>query len=252
VGFTNKVIFWIIPLIVLVVLVVAFFAEDSLFEDIKIATEDIQKLPYIPEVDVGVGAEIQGDEAPTIQRAQMEAIGELNKTIFKMKGQQKCFANYKGLPDLSDISVVFEEGVNKYRMIIKAGEHGTKEVKVYDMGNIRPCVIADRTASGLEITEMFFLNFLRVPPQQGGDFFKPVTSINLAYDGENKIFHDFGSNDIEDSGWLFTPDGTHMCFFPTNDVTLRDEDGTSKIYFKEALPLLVQNPDSGAKLCENE
>ena len=39
------------------------------------------------------------------------------------------------------------------------------------------------------------------------------------------------SDNFENEGWLFTPDGQHICFFPTNKVPNYDDDGIDNNYF---------------------
>ena len=48
-----------------------------------------------------------------------------------------------------------------------------------------------------------------------GYFQDDVTEITLFNDGENKISYSQITSDLNDGGWLYTPNGKHICFFPT-------------------------------------
>ncbi len=212
--FINKLVFWVIPLVVLVILVIAFFGEESMFEGLKLAAKDIQET-----IPVGIGAETIKPESPAIHAEHQTAIDQLKSAIEKMKGKDNCFMNYGQLPPLGagGTSIVFEKGIDTYRMTILGGESGVIEIVSYDLGNIKPCVIAGKTPSDLDVAEMFYNNFLKEPAETGEMYYKPSDSLTIKYNGKNKVFHDSGSNSLEDGGWLYTPDGKHICFFPTGD-----------------------------------
>jgi len=225
-SFMNKLIFWIIPLVVLVILVIAFFGEESMFEGLKLAAKDVQDInPF------GIGAENVTPEKPTIPIEHQEAIVKLKSTIEQMKSSEgNCFMNYQvkdygtgsGLPNLGEkgTSIVFKPGVeNEYLMVVMGGEQGAMQVSREKLSGFKPCVIAGKTHSGLLVSDMFHNNFLKDPIVKGGSSHLPVSSVTIQYDGSNKIIYGSKSGDLKDSGWLFTPGGGYICFFPSFSST---------------------------------
>src|SRR3989338_5511880 len=100
----EKLVFWLITLVAFILLAMYFFnPEDSLFTSIKVAVDDLGKLPVIPNLDVG--AEEAVNTPPAIPGEHQKAIKSLVDTITLMsksgsEGTPNCFARYVPLPNL--------------------------------------------------------------------------------------------------------------------------------------------------------
>jgi len=220
---SKKLIYWLIPLIILLLW---WGWQTDAFASMADTVKGMVK------VSVGT-EELEGVE-PTIPSDHEAAINKLVATIEKMKDAKgtNCFANYKlkdygtgsGLPDLGEkgtsISFKWDEDNKFTRMRIGGGAGGDQDIgRLYkEIEGFRPCVIAGGSAA-----EVFYYNFLKERIEKGGerkipgDYYSEVQNVQIAYDGENEITHDSGISDLEDGGWLFKAEDGIVCFFPTFD-----------------------------------
>lgn len=83
-------------------------------------------------------------------------------------------------------------------------------------------------------------------------YFREVSSLVISYsEGKRTISVpdlSIENEDIEDQGWLFTPEGEHICFFPTNSVTDYSESGIDNNYFTAEEANSIPNNIKNGKL----
>lgn len=224
----NKLPPYILPIAVLFIFLYFFYGSDvsGLVKVKNFVTDMISSIT--PSVNIGA-AKIPG-EKPTIPEEQRVAIEYLKTTISKMKtsaniGVNGCFANYnpsfilrsnenqkQGFPPLKDTSLLLEKNPEGMRLIIK---NDLTEVSTEIIPGVNPCVVSGRDSTGI-IPANFHEKIIQGKDTVGNTFL-PVTEINIL-DGGTKIAYNRGANiDLEDGGFLYTPDGSHICFFPTKD-----------------------------------
>src|SRR3989344_9647947 len=231
-GTVSKVFLFLIPLVVLVVvLAILFRPEEGLFDKVKgliLGAKDI-----LPAVSVGLEEQKAEVTVPDLHKTE---ILELGNTLQGMlgSGKENCFANYGGISELSEAatSLRFElRGDNTFLTVY--GGAGGKQVITdlsVDFPDMKPCVIAG--AGG--VSKNFFKYFIE-GEKLTYPYFSPVNSLTLISDSNDINVPDFDLvNDLEENGWLFTPDGEHICFFPTNTVADYNDEGIDNDYFTVA------------------
>ncbi len=256
-GVASKIIFYVLPIVFLLVVLVIFFGESGAWEELKATILDLKR--FLPEM--GMGAEELGAEIsiPEIHQAQ---ILSLSKTIFTMlgKGKENCFANYGGFSELGKeegTSILINSEGNKTVLTVGGGAGGKQmltELRT-EFPGMKPCVIAGRG----RVAEHFFNFFIEEEKQLVYPYFQPVDALTIYYQsksgkrkGNSIAFLDIGLGDnFEDGGWLFTPDGEHICFFPTNWVFNYGESGIANEWFTDgevnSIPNLIKQ--GKLKLC---
>ncbi|MBS3123610.1 hypothetical protein J4437_03155 [Candidatus Woesearchaeota archaeon] len=258
-GWEGKLIFWIIPLVALVILVMIYFGDNSLFEELKMNVGGIldTSKKFLPDVKLGED-ELQANK-PTIPEEQFQAIEKLKQIILSMKTdaqkntQSNCFGNYLdlnylnsqgppldygtggGLPALgSTIIELKEENGDTYLKIKGIGPGGNWEYSNEKLERVTPCVIAGAD----NVAENFYRSFINTEKAGSiSNYYLDVDQITIFQDGTNKITFTKESqsitNEIKDGGWLFTPDGNRICFFPTADYwwAEADDEGLEERFF---------------------
>lgn len=236
----SKVFMFIIPLVVLiVVLSILFRPEEGLFEKVKGLILGAKEV--LPKVSIGL--EEQKAEV-TISDVHRKEIIQLKDVIEGMVniGNENCFANAGPLSDLGEKETSFKfELQGDKTMFTVYGGAGGKQI-ITDLSTeftaVKPCVIAGKGG----ISKNFFTSFIE-GEELSSPYFKEVNSLTISYgtsgDNGNRIrvgdfdsdtVNDEGDN-LENDGWLFTPDGLHICFFSTNKVANYDDDGIDNDYF---------------------
>jgi len=256
----KKLVYYLIPLVVLILIGMWAWGPEALWAKTKGAYEGVKG--FLPNVSVGAKG-LEGGE-PTIPGEQREAIDKLRATIKQMLKSNKtnCFASYGGLPELGEegTSIIFNwrEDKNLTELIVKGGAGGKQEVFYEEIKGMRPCVIAGKDSVGGDVSENFYYTFLEPDPSEvkSSTYYTPVGAINLFY-YEGRTFFcrnanvirvpEFGEDpvndecdNLEDGGWLFTPDGKHICFFPTVYGD-NDKDGTNNDFFELGEKFSVPN-----------
>lgn len=234
-GVVTKLIFYIIPIVVLVLLVVFFYSDAGAFEKVKNITSSAEN--YVPNISIGA-KEITAQEIslPTEHKAQISRLKE--KINLMMESDKKnCFANYGGFSSLGEkgttIQIQYDAGADATHFTFKGGAGGQQEIpeEAFTIEKMHPCVIA----GGSEITEKFWRKFIWKETIAGNYYF-PVSSLeinSLAGDTHIRV-PEFGAdvvndqdNNFEDHGQIFTPDNKHICFISTiyGSLSNFDEDG---------------------------
>lgn len=225
-GWLNKLVFWIIPLIVLIILIIAFYGDDSLFAELKSAVQGV--VDIAPTVNVGL-EEIESEQ-PSVNEAQEKAILDLKEALEKMSGQEECFLDFGDLPSLENAGIEMVNLGGKTSFNTYGGEGGKQIVTElsFDL-DFKPCVIA----GDARITENFFNHFIN-GLEKKENHYREVNKIIISNDGDNIIsVPNLVSNDFESEGWLYTPGNKIVCFFPTNKVKNYDQDGLANEWFSE-------------------
>ncbi len=208
-------------LIVLLILVVFVFVvvgfPNKAFAQLKDVVQGFKNV--LPPVTVGE-KEIAADK-PTLQNPQrQQEIKNLQKTIATMMNSEKkyCFASYGGFIPFKEgetsISLGYDQKNDETSFTIRGGIEGRQVLR--DVGftikGMVPCVIGGSKA----ITHNFELSFLNYLPWKDKEVvlnhYNPVASILINHEGIN---YSLGSLDLNDAGYLYTPDNRHICFFPT-------------------------------------
>ncbi|MDP3698174.1 MAG: hypothetical protein Q8R47_01165 [Nanoarchaeota archaeon] len=254
-GVVSKVFMMLIPLVVLfVVLAILFRPEEGLFDKAKgliLGAKDV-----LPTVSVGLEEQKADVTIPDVHR---EEIFKLRQTIQGMlgSGNKNCFANYGGISDLGEggTSLKFDVRGDKTLLTVSggAGEGQTIADLAAEFPRMKPCVIAGEGGT----SKNFFTHFIE-EKQLMYPYFTPVNSLSIFgggsdYNGINIPELSLQSN-LEDGGWLFTPDREHVCFFPTNKVANYDDDGIDNNYFALGEENSIQNRINQEKLqyCRSE
>ena len=224
----KKLIYYLIPLIVLILVVMWQFGPEGLFEGMKEAVTGV--------VNITIGAEELTGEKPTIPEEHRKAIRKLVDTIKGMVDSERtnCFANYGKLPDLGEegTSISFQLKGDKTVMVIGGGAGGKQEVSYEEIEGFKPCVIAgpentNEKANDKVVAENFYDNFLRkdfdcagcdmwVCPE-GCDVPYWTMSKQIIIKEKETIVYDGTVGDFEDGGWLYKNNNGYICFFPTVD-----------------------------------
>jgi len=231
-GVTSKIFFILIPLVFLIVVGVIFFGGEGLFGKVKTVVLGAKDL--LPKVSVGLEEQKAEVSIPNVHRAE---IIKLKQTIQGMLGQGKenCFADYVGFSDLGEegTSLTFTSQGDKTLLTVYSGSGGKQTITDLsgEISGMKPCVIAG--AGG--VSEHFFKYFIEEEKELIYPYFNQVNFFRIfgsssSYNGINMPEMGLQSN-LEDGGWLFTPDGEHICFFPTNLVSNYDDNGIDNDYF---------------------
>lgn len=247
----SRIISYIIPLVLLVLVGVIFLSESGAWGDLKeavLSAGDVLEV-FLPKFSIGL--EEQKAEV-SIPDEHQQSIVKLTETISSMLGQGKenCFANYGSFPDFGEggTSLAFESKGDYTAMTVRGGAGGKQIITgLYkEIPAMKPCVIAGT----FEESKKFFEHFIA-----GGKleypYYRAVNSMTIYYStggiggisGNHIYVADFGEepvndegDNLEDGGWLFTPDGEHICFFPTDKLDLFSEtsdDGIAGAIFLE-------------------
>ncbi len=239
-GAATRIIFYLIPLVFLIIVTVIFFGQKGAWEDLKDAVLSAKEI--FPEVKVGLEEQKADVSIPALHQEQ---IGKLLETIKSMlgPGKENCFANYGGFTDLGEkgTSLTLELKGDKTILTVRGGAGGKQIITdlYQEFSAVVPCAIAGPG----DVSERFFNYFIKGEEKLLYPYYHPVNSLAIFYgarggDGNRISVGDFDSDtvndeadNLEDNGWLFTPDGQHICFFPTNKISNFDDDGIANEWF---------------------
>ncbi len=231
---------YILPIIVLVLLVMYYFAPESgAFEKLRSSVSKAKE--YLP--NISVGGELKG-EKPVLPEVHKKEVLQLNATINQMlsSGKKNCFADYGGFStlgqsDTTKVSIVMgydaANDATKFTFLGGAGGEQTITDFQFSISGMVPCVIAGSSS----ITEAFDESFLNENSWSEKENnlkagrYRQVGAIKIRYhegktfacQNANQIYvSEFGEdivndecNNFKDAGMLYTPDNKHICFFPT-------------------------------------
>ncbi|PIN73523.1 hypothetical protein COV20_04845 [Candidatus Woesearchaeota archaeon CG10_big_fil_rev_8_21_14_0_10_45_16] len=227
----------VLLLIILALWLGFYYNPGGAFNKVK----DFSKSISVP---ITVGSETVSGQKPSLPAAQSQGVNSLKKTMKAMMNakQTPCFATYSdnifgsGLPDMQGASITLatgkdKDGVEGAEFIVNGGKGGFQEVSAEFIEGMGLCVIAGSESYVKSFTDIY-LNELpwnekiqRYQPRH----YIPVNSLKIYYsdslrdiDGNHISVPEFPAdlvndegNNLFDGGILYTPDGQHICFFPT-------------------------------------
>jgi hypothetical protein len=224
--------FYIIPLVVLIILGVMIYGDNGLFPSLKKSASGMED--YLPNISFGAEG-IEGIK-PELVPETSKAVNDLINTIKSMKDKQNCFVQYNQLPLL--------KGKNKdsYKIIftpeiitIMAGPEGKQVAETIKIEGIKPCLIAGKINNDdvIKLFQNYFdkeyycgpgYDLNRENMYRCQELEKEVTytlksispsveSLMISYyDGWFSNTNQLSGIDYENT-WLYTPDGKNICFF---------------------------------------
>ncbi len=251
----------LIPIVFLFLILAIFFRGEGLLSKVKEAILGAKEV--LPKVSVGL--EEQKAEV-TIPDEHREQILDLQKTIvFMLSGKgrgvprENCFAEDGVFSDLGEggTSLKFELRGDKTVLTVSGGAGGKQIITDLstEFPSMKPCVIAGEG----DVSKNFLAHFVE-EKELYSPYFTSVNSLTIwygtsGYNGNRISVGGFDSdtvndegNNLENGGLLFTPDGEHICFFPTNKVPDYDDDGIDNDYFESVKENSLQNRLNQGKL----
>ncbi len=245
----TKIILYIIPLIVLILLGFFYFGPSGALDKLKDSAETLKD--YVP--DVSMGADQLTAKEAGVPSEHKTVINSLKTTFEKMtKSTGPCFAYYKqgGLPELKEqgTSITFSyDSVKDETIVMTYGGTAGKQIVTdlsFTIPKMKLCVIADenvvKSFDARYLNDKTWAEKLASP----SDTIREVNSIKIEYStkkyngnvirspnlGED-IVNDVSDN-LRDYGVVYTPDGYHICFFPTV-YGGNDKDGLNDDYLAQ-------------------
>jgi len=259
----NKLVYYIIPLVVLVLIIIWQFGPNGLMEGVKTAVKGVIS-------KVSFGAKTTLASKLILPTEHETAIRNLVSIMGKMRDSSStnCYMNYKvkgyghsGMPDLGGTTgTIITLSENKIDLSYngQVPDSLTKELNP-QMKGIKLCVI-----SGKEVSDNFYTNFLNTETASSqncvsyGKCYSPYyTSVKkIILSGTESISYDSYSNlELEDGGWLYKNDLGEICFFPTQDMFNGDEGLNDDFVFGggnsqgESIPYKINSGE--LKLCSS-
>ena len=212
-------------ILAIIVMIFLIIGPSNIFDKIKATAKETTKY-------VSFGADKELGVKPTIPEEHRKAIDKLVATMEQMRdsGEKNCIANYGRMPDLGEkgtgLEFKYDSKTDTTGLTILGGKEGVQEVDHQELKGIKLCVIAGEDQNQQLIAGNFYSQFLD-PSSLGsrGEYYLSVDSAKIFYDSGS--FTDAGNriivsedqisktDNFEDDGYLFTPDGKKICFFPT-------------------------------------
>lgn len=244
-GTASKIFMILVPLAFFFLVMVILFGGEGLVNGMKKAILGIKEV--LPDVSVGLEEQKAEVTIPDVHRAEIFKLRQTIQGMLKF-GNKDCFANYGGISELGEAatSLTLQLQGDKTLLTVYGGAGG-KQI-ITDLSTeflaMKPCVIAGEGGT----SENFFKHFI-----DGEEliypYFSPVKSLTILSSTNDINIPDLNLvNDLEDNGWLFTPDGEHICFFPTNKVADYDNAGIDNDYFTLEEENSIQNRINAGKL----
>lgn len=179
--------------------------------------------------DFGVGQKVLSASEVTISETHQKEVDSLRSAITQMMAADAVDNSFYYLKDgfssFEDGVAInaFEQGGNTH-FVIQGGAGAEQTHQQFTIPGMKLCVIAGSSS----VTSNFYDNFLSTATsteekELTEPYFTEVAQIQIAYNdprlgfAENRIDYGEGFKDFEGDEWLFTPNRTHICFFPTVD-----------------------------------
>tara|TARA_Y100000310_G_scaffold328044_1_gene395411 strand:- start:484 stop:1329 length:846 start_codon:yes stop_codon:yes gene_type:complete len=228
-GFTiGKIMGIVIVLALLAVVYVVFFSKDGKLQEAGNQTMEVIDT-FTPNITAGTEG-LRAEKPVMLEEDGEKKLNNLVKTIRKMLNstEKNCFQDYGGMPEFDEekgSTVIFEHTGDGTMMTVNV-MGGKQQLKTEKIMKMIPCVIAGSS----DITNNFEDSFLDDDESWAektikSGHYKSVTGVKIDYDDGNSIdvteggWDDDIVNDedpnLQDAGFLYTPDNQHICFFPT-------------------------------------
>lgn len=218
----EKIIGYTIAIVVLLFLV---FGGGDAFANTKNAANKI--ISWLP--DLSFGQKNLTASKPTVPETQQVEINKFKETLQKLMTSDKenCFVQFDGfseLPESVQLKLYHDDAVGGTVLTVsnKPGESTHEQmVSTFVIDKMYPCVIG----GGSVYTQGFYHNYLDPGDSKennwnGNQVFNAITqpilfNLDTTLVNENVINYGAGSVDFHGDHWLYKPDKTHICFFPT-------------------------------------
>lgn len=269
----TKVVLYIIPIVVLVLLVFFYFGPSGALDKLKKVSGGLEN--YVP----AIGTKELTAGKIDVGATQRSEFGELESVVKSMvtSPHGPCFAYYKkgGFSNFesgSSITFSYDAAHDGTNVVVNGGPGGKQVVSDLSMtiSKMKPCVVAG-SAGIVRAFEEGYLNDKAwsdkvIHPMH----FKPVTQLKIEYfegktvlckNANHIVVSELGigvatneCDNLNDYGVLYTPDGVHVCFFPTVYTGSSDKDGLNDDYLgsnpTNSISIPQQMMDGKLKMCE--
>jgi len=253
----KKIVMYLIPIIMLVLLWMYFGGAFDKFKDIGSKVNE-----YLPTI----GAEKLQASQPLVSEDNKNQILSLKDALNKMVGKGPCFMQYQkfSLLEGANLRASYDAAKDMTNFEVNGGAGASQYVKelAFSVKGMKPCVIAGKDNGVVKAFSNIYLSPLSVDKYSAPDWwslrmellkvnfihYTSVSYIGLGY-YEGKTFLCKNANHIivpelelgvntnlcdnlNDGGLLYTPDGKNICFFPTvySDPFYDDKDGLNDKY----------------------
>ncbi len=253
-GVPTKLVFYLIPILLMIAVVMVFWAQGGAWEDMKDILTGMKDKVY---ETVGFGTTSLTADVSISAEHQVQ-VNSVVSAINQMKGHKECFVNFGDFSELGErqTTISFEVSATGSKMVVMGG---TQQVLTETFEGMTPCVIAGRDDYQVENFRKYYiegeseLNLLHYSDvgsvqfeyNDGGYFGFTANVIKVPSLGMDT------SNNFNSNGWMYTPDGESYCFFPTSSTN--DADGLSKKWFDiaytDSIPLSNKTGKNGVVEC---
>ncbi len=247
-GVPTKLVFYLVPILLMIAVVMVFWSQGGAWEDMKEIVTGMKDFVYDK---IGFGTESLSADV-SISAEHTAEINSLVSTIRSMQGKEKCFANFGGFSDLEErgTSISFELSGNNTQMVVMGGAGGTQIITdmIEDFEGMTPCVIAgskeyqasnfyDHYIGGEELHALHYsdVSSIQFEYNDGGYMGFAANVIKIPELGIDN------SNNFKSDGWMYTPDGSSFCFFPTTLTGTGSADGIGSKWFSEGIENSIFN-----------
>ena len=236
---SKKIIFYLIPLIVLIIMSLIYWGPEGSYQQLKDVVSGVKE--YTPDITVGLDELAAGET--TLPSHLLREATALQNTLLAMAKSNKtnCFQSFGGFSqelgeDETTASFLFtyNPAGNSTQVVI----HEKKKViyNKFDVPGMKPCVIAGLGG----VAENFFKACIDGPCKNfKTPYYQDVNSITIKYGEKRRNGNIIRVNDqnwppnavndesknFENDGILFKGPNNQICFFPTNWIRNFDEDG---------------------------
>ena len=255
----NKAIWWVIPIIALIIIAIGLYGPGGLLTKAREAGDDI-----IKDTDINIGANEISSGTPTIPEEHSLAVNSMINAIrdeMLKEDRKDCFETYgygdgNGFPLLGEdgTSIIIRASPGETRIRVLGGESGQQLVEYHRIFGMQPCVIAGGRlcpiiSSNNIFNSFMFYNKFFVDSAFSNEcpYYQEVNEIRIYQDDDkNIIVYDGIEAEFEDGGWLVTPGNGLICFFPTLDDDdyceaddYGDKEGLNERCTKQEMPTLL-------------
>ncbi|MBI4983364.1 hypothetical protein HZC32_01865 [Candidatus Woesearchaeota archaeon] len=248
----EKLGFWMIPLVALIILGLIYYGPFGLYDKVKGIASGIKE--YAPNITVGMNP-LKASPA-TISGSQESEVSALKATIERMLKSSKndCFDDFSGFKeDLGEgdkstkISIRYDN--LKDQSVFTITNLGGQTVKVFKVPKMKPCVIAGTNQAAVTFLNTFSGGEFQDEPEIAftGNYYTLVNNLEIYY---HKYYSKYSGNIIrvldwsgdpvndesdnfQSAGILFKGKDNQICFFPTNKAADADKDGIDNDQFTD-------------------
>lgn len=243
----EKLGFWIIPLVALIIIAMVYWGPSGFYQDMKELGQTVSG--YVPNVSIGMNElNASGVAIPANQIGEISGLDRAIKNMLASNNTNCFYTEWGGLKsDIGEggkstvINIYYDNNAQAMKIIV-ANKNG-QVYKIFNFNNTRPCVIAGVYGEAKNFYAHYIDGDPLVSPYssgvQGLTIFhqKEWTSYNgntvrvVGWPDDGPV-NDEGNN-FDNGGLLFKGGSNEICFFPTNDEIDADDDGIESDYVKK-------------------